>query len=239
MPSSTIEASFTSLPSSEAARGTRSASGQITSRAIPSRVRWSPATRRPLAAPRADRIVDSAWYPGLRPAHARLRHLAHAVPLEDERQARDVVLVGVGEHDEVDPAVPRRHPRVERDEEPVGVGAAVHEHPPARRPGHEDRVALADVEDDDVGAPVRACGTGDDQDGDCQGPQEAGQPEGPGAGGASLPAAAWQRAASGVGRAARAAPSTLAAAVGAPTNAEDGAADRERCRGRRRGWAAA
>ena len=113
--------------------------------------------------------------------HARLHDLADAVALEDERQAADVILVRVGEHDQVDPPVPRWHPRVERDEQPVRVGTAVDEHSAAGRAGHEDRVALADVEHHDVGAPIRARGAGDQQDGDREGSEDAGEPEDPGA----------------------------------------------------------
>ena len=65
-----------------------------------------------------------------------------------------MILVRVGDDDEVDPAVPRRDPRVEGHEEPVGVRAAVDEQPPAPRRLDKDRVALADVESDDVEAAV-------------------------------------------------------------------------------------
>ncbi len=57
-----------------------------------------------------------------------------------------MVLVRVREHDEVDPAVPRRDPGVEGDEEPIRVRAAVHEQPATPRRLDEDRVALPDVE---------------------------------------------------------------------------------------------
>ncbi|HYN49107.1 MAG TPA: hypothetical protein VER83_09600, partial [Candidatus Nanopelagicales bacterium] len=58
---------MTTLPSSDAWAGTPSASGQSTSRPIPSSVKWSPATRRPLVTPRAARVAVSASYPGLLP----------------------------------------------------------------------------------------------------------------------------------------------------------------------------
>ena len=68
-----------------------------------------------------------------------------------------MVLVGMGQDDEVDPPVPRRHVGVEGDEEAVGVRAAVDEHPRATIAVDEDRIALADVEDGD---PQPAVGPG-------------------------------------------------------------------------------
>ena len=48
---------------------------------------------------------------GTRSVHPRLEHALDAVALEQEGQARDVVLVRVTQDDRVDPAVPRRDPR--------------------------------------------------------------------------------------------------------------------------------
>ncbi|HSW43366.1 MAG TPA: hypothetical protein VLM76_12730 [Patescibacteria group bacterium] len=112
--------------------------------------------------------------------HAGLRDLPDAVALEEEWQARHVVLVRVGEHDEVDPAVPRRHARVKGHEQAVRVGTAVHEHAAARRAGYEDRVALPDVEDDHVGPAVRPRRTGDDDDRHGDGTQQPGDLQEPG-----------------------------------------------------------
>jgi hypothetical protein len=111
--------------------------------------------------------------------HPGLHDPPDAVTLQDQRQSRDMVLVRVGQHDEVDPAVPRRHPSVERDEEPVGIRAAVDEHAPAGRAGHEDRIPLSDVEDDDMDAAVGPRGAGDNEDGDRERPEQPGQPQDP------------------------------------------------------------
>ena len=82
-----------------------------------------------------------------RPVHPVLEHPPDLVPLQHADEARHVVLVRVGQHHDVDAAVPRRDPRVELHEEPLGVRPAVDEHPRAPRGLDEDRVALADVED--------------------------------------------------------------------------------------------
>ena len=66
-----------------------------------------------------------------------------------------MILVRVGENHEVDPAVPRRDSRVERDEETIGVGPAVDQQAPAFRCLDEDGITLADVEHDHVDATVR------------------------------------------------------------------------------------
>ena len=101
-----------------------------------------------------------------------------------------MVLVRVGQDEDVDPAIPRRQPSVELDEEPIGIGAAVDQHPPAAAALDEDRIALADVEDGDprraVGSvgdrhgerrPRQAIATGDDRE---HGPRaSASRPDGP------------------------------------------------------------
>ncbi|MEI8333528.1 MAG: hypothetical protein WCH74_06710, partial [Chloroflexota bacterium] len=66
-----------------------------------------------------------------------------------------MVVVRVREHDDVDPPVPRRDPRVERGDETLGIGPAVDEEAAAALADDEDRVPLADVEHHDVGASVR------------------------------------------------------------------------------------
>jgi hypothetical protein len=66
-----------------------------------------------------------------------------------------VIFVRVGENHEVDPAVPRRDSRVERDEETIGVGPAVDQQAPAFRCLDEDGITLAHVEHDHVDATVR------------------------------------------------------------------------------------
>ena len=79
----------------------------------------------------------------------------HAVALEEQRQAGDVVLVRVGQHDEVDAPVPGRQLRIEDDEQPIGIRSAVDEHPAAGVTLDEDGVALSDIEDGHPQATVR------------------------------------------------------------------------------------
>ena len=49
------------------------------------------------------------------------------VALEEEREAAGVVLVGMRDHDRVEPPVPGRDPGVERDEEPTRVAGGIDE----------------------------------------------------------------------------------------------------------------
>ena len=98
--------------------------------------------------------------------HPRLEHAADAVALEQEGQARDVVLVRMAQDDRVDPAVPRRDPPIEGHQQAIGIGSAVDEEPAAPGALDEDRVALPDVEDRDPGA-AAGC-RGDDRTGDEQ-----------------------------------------------------------------------
>ena len=83
------------------------------------------------------------------PAHPGLEHPRDVVPLEQEREPGDVVLVRVAQHDGVDPPVPRRDPPVEVDEQAVRVRPTVDEQATAARAFDEDRVALPDIEDRD------------------------------------------------------------------------------------------
>jgi hypothetical protein len=103
---------------------------------------------------------------GTRSEHPRLEHAADAVALEQERQARDVVLVRMAQDDRVDPAVPRRDPPIEGHQQAIGIGSAVDEEPTALRAFHEDGIALPDVEDGDPG-PSAGC-RGDHRTGDEQ-----------------------------------------------------------------------
>ncbi len=52
---------------------------------------------------------------------------SHRETPEQGDEARDVVLVWMGQDDHVDPPVPRREPFIERDEEPLRIGATVDE----------------------------------------------------------------------------------------------------------------
>ena len=70
---------------------------------------------------------------GSGPDHARLVHPADAVALEQQREPGDVVLVRMRQHQDVDPAVPRRQALVERDQQPAGIGPAIDDHPAAAR----------------------------------------------------------------------------------------------------------
>jgi hypothetical protein len=77
--------------------------------------------------------------------HPGLEHPPDAVSPEDPDEPRDVILVGMGQHDNVDPPVPGRHLLVESDEEPVRIRPAVDEHPCATAAFDQDRVALAHI----------------------------------------------------------------------------------------------
>ena len=83
------------------------------------------------------------------PTHPGFQDTVDAVPVQQQRQARDVILVRMRQHDSVDPPVPWRDPSIELDQEPIGIGPAVDQQSPAARAFDEDRVALADVEDRD------------------------------------------------------------------------------------------
>jgi hypothetical protein len=79
-----------------------------------------------------------------------------------------VVLVRVGEDDEIEPPIPRRDPGVERHDESRRIGSAVDEEPGAAVALHEDRVALAHVEHADPDPTVRPS-DGRDADSDDRG----------------------------------------------------------------------
>jgi hypothetical protein len=86
-----------------------------------------------------------------RAAHTRFEHPPDAVAREQQREPSNVVLVGMGQDDHVDPAIPRRDAPVELDEQPIRVRSAVDQQSTAARALDEDRIALADVEDRDPG----------------------------------------------------------------------------------------
>jgi hypothetical protein len=93
--------------------------------------------------------------PRSRADHARFVHAPDLIPLEQRRQARDMVLMRMGEQEDVDPVIPRREALVEREEEPRRIGAAIDDHPAASISEHEDAVTLPDVHHDDVHRAVR------------------------------------------------------------------------------------
>ena len=95
---------------------------------------------------------------GTGPRHARFVEVADAVPAEEPDQPRGVVLVGMGEDDDVEPAIPGGDARVQECAQAIGIRAAVDEDPAARRPRHEDGVPLPDIEDGHPRPPVRSSG---------------------------------------------------------------------------------
>ena len=72
-----------------------------------------------------------------------------------------MVLVGVAEHDDVDPSIPRREVLIEGDEESPRIRPAVDEQPAAALALEQDGVALPDVEDRQPGGAVGAMDDGD------------------------------------------------------------------------------
>ena len=84
--------------------------------------------------------------PGPGPRIPGSRTRPDAVPVEQQRQPGDVVLVRVAQDQRVDAAVPRRDAPVELDEQAVGIGAAVDQQSASPGALDEDRVALPDVE---------------------------------------------------------------------------------------------
>ena len=82
--------------------------------------------------------------------HARLVHLADPVRLDEARQPTRVILVGMAQDQDVDASVPRRDARIELEDQAVGIGTPVDQHPGAAIALDKDRVALSDVEDRDM-----------------------------------------------------------------------------------------
>jgi hypothetical protein len=102
--------------------------------------------------------------------HPVLDYGRHDVSLEQQCQAGHVVLVRVGQHDQVQPSIPRRHPSVEGGEQPVRVGAGVDQHPAAARTVEQQGVALPDIQHRDPQATVGPrCGDEHHQDQQCRG----------------------------------------------------------------------
>ena len=100
--------------------------------------------------------------PRTRSEHPGLVHPADGVALQEQREAGDVILVGMGEHEDVDAAVPWRQALVEGDQEAPRIRPAIDDHAAAAAALDEDPVTLSDVEDDDARDAVRAMR--DDQD---------------------------------------------------------------------------
>ena len=83
---------------------------------------------------------------GTRSDHSGLEQTLHPVPVEHGGQTGRVVLVRVGQDDDVDAPIPRRQALVERDEKASGVRTAVDEETTTTLPLQKDRIALPDVE---------------------------------------------------------------------------------------------
>ena len=62
---------------------------------------------------------------GSRTAHARFEDASDAIPLEEQREPGDVVLVRVTQDDRVDAPVPRRDAPIQFDQQPAGVRPTV------------------------------------------------------------------------------------------------------------------
>jgi hypothetical protein len=114
----------------------------------------------PIQSKPVERLVEGR-VAGSRATHPDLGHGPHTVSLEEEGKAGHVVLVRVGQHDEVDAAIPGRELRVEDDEQAVGVRSAVDEHPAPGVALDEDGIALPDVQH---GQPQASVGSGRDRE---------------------------------------------------------------------------
>ncbi len=86
--------------------------------------------------------------------HPVLRDSGDGIPLEQQRQTSHVILVRVGQDDQIETPVPRRKARVERGQKLVRIRASVDQQPPAARPLEQQRIALADIQDRDPEASV-------------------------------------------------------------------------------------
>jgi hypothetical protein len=109
----------------------------------------APIERKPI-----ERLVEGG-VPGTRTTHPDVSHRAHAVAHEEEREASHMVLVRVGQHDQIDPPVPGWQVCVKCDEQPVGVRPAIDEHPTPGIALDEDGITLSDVEHGHPQASVR------------------------------------------------------------------------------------
>jgi len=91
----------------------------------------------------------------------RIEDEADPISLQRRHQPGDVVLVRVGQDHHIDPALPPRQPLAKAPEQQVGVGAAVDQQRAAGRRRDQDRVALPDVQHDQVQAAIRQTGKGE------------------------------------------------------------------------------
>jgi hypothetical protein len=105
----------------------------------------------PDRAMRSCQLADPRRIAGSRSAHPGFEHAIHVVTLEEERESGHMILVGMGQDDGVDPAIPRRDAAVERDKESIGIGSAIDQQSATVGTLDEDGVALSDIEDRDAG----------------------------------------------------------------------------------------
>ena len=122
-----------------------------------------PAERDDVAGPRLSR-TRARFMPRQRPrsedsSGCRSRDPARAPRRPRKRsqrrqQAGDVILVRMGEHHHVEPSLPEGELLAQPPQGQIRVRAAVDQRSPARRRNDEDRVALADVQRDQVQPPI-------------------------------------------------------------------------------------
>ena len=88
---------------------------------------------------------------------ARIEDRRDPEPAKDLGESADVILVWMGEDHHVDGATPPREGGPELTQRLVGIRARIDEHAAPGRRHHQDAIALADVEEDEVQSPVREC----------------------------------------------------------------------------------
>jgi hypothetical protein len=91
---------------------------------------------------------------GTRTAHPGLVDPPDAISREDRGQARNVVLVRVRQHKDVDTVIPRWQALVQGEQEAPRIGSAVDYQPSAAPALDQDAIALPHVEYGDVDKPV-------------------------------------------------------------------------------------
>ncbi len=111
-------------------------------------------------------------------AHARLEHLSDAVSVHQSGEPGHVVLVRVRQDHRVDAPVPRWDPRIEVDQQPGWVRAAIDQQPAAARTLDEDRVTLADVHHGDARDAARTTEGHRTADRDADGEEDDGEADG-------------------------------------------------------------
>ena len=173
-PSRTTDTLLMPVPPSGGSSGTWPRIGHSTRIVISSTASRSPAAiDRRAGALGPGQAVEPGRVARARATHPGLEHAIHVIPVEQQGEAGDVILVRVGQDDRVESPVPRRDPPIELDQETIGIGPAVDEQPAAARPLDQDGVALTDIEDRDPSGACRA--RQDDGAGDRHRHDEAGR----------------------------------------------------------------